>query len=172
MEARSEQSQSFEARSETIPAKQSRQQCEQDRRSPIITRPTSFFSRGVPGIGTRALTGNDSGCSGRLKGVTLHQSFLNPGRKRAVLGQLPDQPNSISVRLTKTQNSARAYANARLADCGDGAQSFVVRTGGNHLDSLDRGCLFNLSLICSYFGIILPRSIEVMVVRGQTTANR
>ncbi len=27
---------------------------------------TSFPSRGVPGIGTRALTGNDSGCSGML----------------------------------------------------------------------------------------------------------
>ena len=31
-------------------------------------RLASFFSRGVPGIGTRALTGNDSGCSGRLQG--------------------------------------------------------------------------------------------------------
>lgn len=31
---------------------------------------TSFFSNGVPGIGTRALTGKDSGCSGMLKEYT------------------------------------------------------------------------------------------------------
>lgn len=30
---------------------------------------TSLFSKGVPGIGTRALTGKDSGCSGMLKKV-------------------------------------------------------------------------------------------------------
>jgi hypothetical protein len=29
--------------------------------------PTSLFSRGVPLIGTRAFTGNDSGCSGILQ---------------------------------------------------------------------------------------------------------
>lgn len=28
---------------------------------------TSFFSRGVPSIGTKAFTGNDSGCSGMLR---------------------------------------------------------------------------------------------------------
>ena len=31
--------------------------------------PTSLFSNGVPGMGTRALTGNDSGCSGMLIGI-------------------------------------------------------------------------------------------------------
>lgn len=82
---------------------------------------TSFFSRGVPGIGTRALTGNDSGCSGRLSGHFFsHQSFQRGKQRVMVLGQLPDQPNSISVRLSQTKNSARADADARLADCGDG----------------------------------------------------
>lgn len=31
-----------------------------------VSQHTSFFSNGVPGIGTRAFTGKDSGCSGML----------------------------------------------------------------------------------------------------------
>lgn len=84
-------------------------------------------------------------------------SVFSKGEARGVvLGQLPDQPNSISVSLSQTQNSSRAYANARLVDCGDGIQSFLVRTGGDHLDELDRDCLLNQPSLRSYFGIILP----------------
>lgn len=37
---------------------------------------TSFFSKGVPGIGTKALTGNDSGCSGMLDRFQMSVNIL------------------------------------------------------------------------------------------------
>ena len=75
-------------------------------------------------------------------------------KKTAVLGQLPDQPNAIRVRLPETQDPARAHVNACLADCSDGIQSFVVRTGGNNLDALAHGHLSDRSLACPYFGVV------------------
>lgn len=43
---------------------------------------TSLSERGVPGIGTSALTGNDSGCSGMLDFV--HQNDLESIEERAL----------------------------------------------------------------------------------------
>lgn len=70
-------------------------------------------------MGTSALTGNDSGCSGRLPNVQPCQ-FPNEPRERAVLGQFPDQSGSITVSLPESQNSARAHVDACVADGSDG----------------------------------------------------
>ena len=118
-------------------------------------------------MGTSALTGNDSGCSGRLPAVQAYQ-FPNERKERVVLGQFPDQPDSIIVSLPETQYSARAHVDARVADRSDGIQSFVVRTGGDNLGASGRDHPSNWPPASPYFGIMLPRGIEIVVISGET----
>ena len=78
---------------------------------------TSFFSSGVPGIGTSALTGNDSGCSGMLS----HSSGSRPIVSRYTFGSLGDfidESNPVRVCFYYTQDAAGANADSRVADGG------------------------------------------------------
>lgn len=82
------------------------------------TELTSLFSSGVPGIGTSALTGNDSGCSGMLS-IARTFSTLRPGCGQAhicVLGHLVNEPYAVCVRFAEPQDATRAHADARVAD--------------------------------------------------------
>lgn len=47
-----------------------------------------------------------------------------------------DQPDSILVLLSKTQDTARTDTDTSVSDCVNCSESFVVRSGGDDLRSL------------------------------------
>ena len=71
-------------------------------------RSTSLPSRGVPGIGTRALTGKDSGCSGMLETevkkkkvfIKRHVNISTDMEKKNLLRNFINQSYSITVRFS------------------------------------------------------------------------
>ena len=88
--------------------------------------PTSFFSNGVPGMGTSAFTGKDSGCSGMLKGFT--SQLRAPQNLIAhVLGNFPDKANVVLGFFAKSQDSAAADADTGLANSFNSSETVVVR---------------------------------------------
>jgi hypothetical protein len=58
---------------------------------------TSFFSKGVPGIGTKALTGNDSGCSGMLDRFQMSVNVLW-GRRKDIFTSKPPRSTPRDLR--------------------------------------------------------------------------
>ena len=84
-------------------------------------RPNSrrFFPEASQGSGQErspgTIPGAPEGCQASVASV-----LLKGRNKVAVLGQLPDKPNTIGIRLPQTQDSARAHADTRLADRSDG----------------------------------------------------
>jgi hypothetical protein len=57
-----------------------------------------LFSRGVPLMGTRAFTGNDSGCSDILRAP--RKAYVKPlGKAWNALGGFPDETDTIGIRF-------------------------------------------------------------------------
>lgn len=55
-------------------------------------------------MGTRAFTGNDSGCSGILQ-ASGKRICWNIHEAWSALGSLPDETNTISIRLTEPKDA-------------------------------------------------------------------
>ena len=91
---------------------------------PEVTSLTSLSSSGVPSIGTKALTGKDSGCSGMLALCERHTAQ----RRRVVysLRNLPNEANTILVGLAQAQDTTRADADPRVTNSGYCVQPVIV----------------------------------------------
>lgn len=130
----------------------------------------SLPSRGVPGIGTRALTGNDSGASGSLQSLSVLQR-REVGRN--ALAHLPNQTDAVSILFAETNDTTTADADACIANSGKRVETVVVVAGGDDLE--EEGREGSARIRCSemegfgkseaHLGVELSRSVKVVVVR-------
>lgn len=91
---------------------------------------TSFFSKGVPGIGTNAFTGKDSGCSGMLVETLGGPLFSIVGD---ALGHLVNQTDVIFRFFAEAEDATATDTDSRLPDSLHSIQTVVVRARRNDL---------------------------------------
>lgn len=94
-----------------------------------------FSSRGVPGMGTRALTGKDSGASGSLGDERrgLATRLLSAKEAQNSLGHLVDESNTVGSLLAESDDTSTAHADARRANRLNSLQTLVVFPRGDDL---------------------------------------
>ena len=117
-------------------------------------------------MGTSALTGKDSGCSGMLqKG---HSAQMYETREQNLLRHLPDKTHAIFIGFAETKNSSRANADTSITNSAYGAQSVVIRSRCNNLQQIASLSETYVSHNKQYLWIEFSRSVQVMIICCQS----